>query len=279
MDSTNAMEEPMTYPIVFFDVDGTLLNSDKKVTPLTRFTLELLKEQGVKLCIATGRPIKSARLAMKLHGIDHLISGYVCNNGTDLLNLVTNVQHQHHLLTRDDAMKILNHVKSLNLNAMIYGKDQLFTFEMDDTVDRISEQNHLEAVITDLYQLDFDTTPKVLFIVNEETSAQIHEFMAKNPLEGYQSFISQSDLYEFVLDKAGKGKGVIALASDFGYESKDIMAYGDAENDHEMIQLVGHGVAMSNGDETIKSIANEICASNDEDGVAYSLIHHYHLSV
>lgn len=269
----------MMYPIVFFDVDGTLLNSDKKVTPLTRFTLELLKEQGVKLCIATGRPILSARLAMKLHGIDHLLSGYVCNNGTDTLNLVSNVHQQQHLLLRGDVMKILNHVKSLNLNAMIYGKDQLFAFQMDATIDRISEQNQLEAVITDLYNLDFETTPKVLFIVNEETSSQIHEFMEKNPLEGYQSFISQSDLFEFVLDKAGKGKGVIALAAEFGFESKDIMAYGDAENDHEMIQLVAHGVAMRNGDDMIKSIAQEVCASNDEDGVAYSLIHHYHLSV
>ncbi|MBS3990937.1 MAG: HAD family hydrolase [Erysipelothrix sp.] len=269
----------MTYPIVFFDVDGTLLNSSKKVTPLTRFTLELLKEQDIKLCIATGRPIKSARLAMKLHGIDHLISGYVCNNGTDTLNLVSKVHNQNHLLSRSDAIKILNHVKSLNLNAMIYGQEHLYAFKMDDTVDRISDQNQLEPVITDIFNLEFETTPKVLFIVNEETSAQIHEFMAKNPLKGYQSFISQSDLYEFVNDKAGKGKGVVALASEFGFEAKDIMAYGDAENDHEMIQLVGHGVAMSNGDEILKSIAQEVCASNDEDGVAFSLIHHYHLSI
>jgi len=279
MDSTNAMEELMTYPIVFFDVDGTLLNSEKKVTPLTRFTLELLKENGIKMCIATGRPIKSARLAMKLHGIDHLLSGYVCNNGIDTLNLTNNVSSQHHLLNRDEAIKILNHVKSLNLNAMIYGQDQLYAFELDETVSRISEQNALEVIIIDLYTLDFESTPKVLFIVNDESSKDIHEFMDKNPLPGYQSFISQSDLYEFVSEKAGKGKGVIALAKEFGYEASDVLAYGDAENDHEMIQLVGHGVAMSNGDDMIKSIANEVCASNDEDGVAFSLIHHYHLSV
>jgi Cof subfamily protein (haloacid dehalogenase superfamily) len=273
------MEEPMTYPIVFFDVDGTILNSEKKVTPLTRFTLELLKEQGVKLCIATGRPIKSARLAMKLHGIDHLMSGYVCNNGIDTLNLINLAQHSHHMLSKKDAITILNHIKPLNLNAMIYGPDHCYAFEMDDTVDRISNQNGLEPMITNLYALDFESTPKVLFIVNEETSKMIHDYMAKNPLAGYQSFISQSDLYEFVSDQAGKGKGVVALAKEFGYESSQILAYGDAENDLEMIKCVGHGVAMGNADEQLKSIAKEICATNDEDGVAYSLIHHYHLSV
>lgn len=273
------MEEPMTYPIVFFDVDGTLLNSEKKVTPLTRFTLELLKEQGIKLCIATGRPIKSARLAMKLHGLDHLMSGYVCNNGIDTLNLTNLHHHSHHELKKKDALIILNHVKELNLNAMIYGSDHLYAFRMDDTVDRISNQNDLAPIITDLYELDFESTPKVLFIVDEVTSPLIHEFMREHPLPGYQWFISQSDLFEFVSEHAGKGKGVLNLAKEFGYESHQVLAYGDAENDHEMISMVGHGVAMGNGDDVLKSIAQEVCGTNDEDGVAYSLIHHYHLSV
>lgn len=269
----------MTYPIVFFDVDGTILNSEKKVTPLTRFTLELLKDKGVKLCIATGRPIKSARLAMKLHGIDHLMSGYVCNNGIDTLNLVDETHVSHHVLSKSEVHRVLDHVKSLNLNAMIYGEHHCFAFKMDETVERISNQNHLEVVVTNLYTLDFESTPKVLFIVDDVSSPLIHEFMAKNPLEGFQSFISQSDLYEFVSEHAGKGKGVITLAQEFGYDASQILAYGDAENDLEMLKLVGYGVAMANADEQLKAIAQEICASNDEDGVAYSLIHHYHLSV
>ena len=55
----------MRFPIVFFDVDGTLLNSAKQVSPLTLRALETLHDTGVKLCIATGRPVKSARLAMQ----------------------------------------------------------------------------------------------------------------------------------------------------------------------------------------------------------------------
>lgn len=267
----------MRFPIVFFDVDGTLLNSAKQVSPLTLRALEALHDTGVKLCIATGRPVKSARLAMQHHHIDHLLSGYVCNNGIEIVNIVHQTYLTRHHLNKSDVVRLLNHVKHLNANAMIYGPHHCYALAMDDTIARIALQNQLEPVITNLYELDFETTPKVLIIVNETTSPRIQAFMHDNPLPGLQSFISQADLYEFVSAHAGKGKGVLTLAEQFGYHADSILAYGDAQNDLEMIALVGHGVAMGNADEQLKDIAQEVCLSNDEDGIAYSLKHHFNL--
>lgn len=269
----------MTFPIVFFDVDGTLLNSQKQVSPLTLLALKQLHNMGITLCIATGRPVKSARLAMQHHHIDHLLSGYVCNNGIELVNLVNHTHVAHHMLNKQDVLAILNHVKHLKLNAMIYGPDHCYAFMLDDTVVRIAQQNRLELVITNLLECDIVSTPKVLCIIDETTSPLIQHYMHHNPLSGMQSFVSQDDLYEFVSENAGKGKGVLALAQQFGFTAPQILAYGDAQNDLEMIALVGHGVAMGNADSQLKHIAQEICLSNDDDGIAYSLQKHFGLSV
>ena len=75
-----------------------------------------------------------------------------------------------------------------------------------------------------------------------------------------------------VMEKnSNKGTALIKLADHLGIAMEEVMALGDGENDYEMIQVAGLGVVMSNGTDNLKSIANEITLSNEEDGVAHAI--------
>jgi Cof subfamily protein (haloacid dehalogenase superfamily) len=70
---------------------------------------------------------------------------------------------------------------------------------------------------------------------------------------------------------ASKGAGVARLLADLGIDPQRVMAIGDAENDVEMLQLVGTGVAMGNAVARLKAVADHVVAGNDEDGVAEAI--------
>ncbi|MEH6454631.1 MAG: HAD-IIB family hydrolase, partial [Psychromonas sp.] len=74
--------------------------------------------------------------------------------------------------------------------------------------------------------------------------------------------------YEFMNPDSNKGKGMKALTKYLNLTAEEVICVGDAENDLEMIQFAGLGVAMSNASDQVKASANYICASNDQDGVA-----------
>ena len=82
---------------------------------------------------------------------------------------------------------------------------------------------------------------------------------------------SVKQLIEISYKDAGKRSGVQYLAGLLGIDRKDIAAFGDADNDIDMIQFAGCGVAMGNATEHLKSIADYVTKSNDEDGVAYAI--------
>ena len=82
---------------------------------------------------------------------------------------------------------------------------------------------------------------------------------------------SVKQLIEISYKDAGKRSGVQYLAGLLGIDRKDIAAFGDADNDIDMIQFAGYGVVMGNATEHLKSIADYVTKSNDEDGVAYAI--------
>ena len=82
---------------------------------------------------------------------------------------------------------------------------------------------------------------------------------------------SVKQLIEISYKDAGKRSGVQYLAGLLGIDRKDIAAFGDADNDIDMIEFAGLGVAMGNATEHLKSIADYVTKSNDEDGVAYAI--------
>lgn len=65
----------------------------------------------------------------------------------------------------------------------------------------------------------------------------------------------------------GKGVGVEAMLQYYGFDKSEAMAFGDGDNDIEMLEAVGHGIAMANGSDNVKAIANDICGDVAEDGI------------
>ncbi|TVU11090.1 hypothetical protein EJB05_44653 [Eragrostis curvula] len=113
---------------------------------------------------------------------------------------------------------------------------------------------------------------KVVFLENPEVISSVLRPYWANEVDGKAQVVqAQRDVLEIVPLGTSKGKGVKILLESLGASPDQVMAIGDGENDKEMLQLAGLGVALSNGCEVTKSVADVICASNDESGVAQAI--------
>ena len=108
----------------------------------------------------------------------------------------------------------------------------------------------------------------VLFVLGADTGTLLQRLAAVVPPELHVSPSGLPGSVELTPPGVHKGSGVAHLCSRVGVERDDVVAFGDGLNDHEMLTWVGHGVAMGNADAETKVIADEVTASNDDDGVA-----------
>jgi len=103
---------------------------------------------------------------------------------------------------------------------------------------------------------------------SERILAAKKELRQFEDLEVVSSF---KDNFEVMCKGVSKGRGVEVLANMYGFKREEVICIGDNENDLSMIRYAGLGIAMGNAEEEVKSEADFITRSNDEDGVAYAI--------
>lgn len=131
--------------------------------------------------------------------------------------------------------------------------------------------NMKTMVVDDLRTfVDFEPNKFLISAPPEYLKMQFADF--KLPFGDRLSIYTSAPFYiEVVSNGIDKGKALAGIAERLGIQREEIIAFGDEMNDLTMLQYAGHGVAMGNAVKPIKLIANEITASNDEDGIAKSL--------
>lgn len=262
------------YKIIALDMDGTLLNSQKQITPRTKQAIALAKEQGVRVVLASGRPIDGMR--SKLEELE-LTSDqdYVLHyNGSMVQNVATGEVIYKQIIDGKAAKTIAKLAAELGVNTHAFSQIHgLIT-------PRVSEFTELESKINDglkITEMDFseleDDHPIIKTMIVAEPSL-LSEAIKKIPAHLHQEFTvvqSAPHFLEFLNTQSNKGVGVKAIADHLGVPASQVMCMGDAENDHHMIEYAGMGIAMANAMEDTKRIADYITLSNDEDGVAAAI--------
>ncbi|PNI02218.1 Cof-type HAD-IIB family hydrolase [Vibrio diazotrophicus] len=262
------------YKIIALDMDGTLLNSQKQITPRTKQAIALAKEQGVRVVLASGRPIDGMR--SKLEELE-LTSDqdYVLHyNGSMVQNVATGEVIYKQIIDGKAAKTIAKLAAELGVNTHSFSQIHgLIT-------PRVSEFTELESKINDglkITEMDFseleDDHPIIKTMIVAEPSL-LSEAIKKIPAHLHQQFTvvqSAPHFLEFLNTQSNKGVGVKAIADHLGVPASQVMCMGDAENDHHMIEYAGMGIAMANAMEETKRIADYITLSNDEDGVAAAI--------
>ena len=259
------------YKLIALDMDGTLLKEDKTISSRTKKTLEKARERGVKVVLASGRPIEG--LSKYLEELDLLSENdYVLSyNGA----LVQNVGNKEIVatngLTGRDLDLLYNISKEIGVNIHAFSKSEgLIT-------PKNNKYTELEATINGIKVMEKDfglvganeEIIKIMMIDEPEILEKAIEKLPKDLYEKYTIVRSAPYFLEFLNVDGNKGEGLKALSEHLGINEKEVIAMGDAGNDRHMIEYAGLGVAMGNAFPEIKEIANYVTMTNEEDGVAH----------
>lgn len=260
----------MKYKILVLDLDGTLTNSKKEITPHTLDVLIRAQKSGLKIVLASGRPTYGiVPLANELQ-LDKF-GGYILSyNGGQIIDWRTKELMYENVLNPEVYPYLYQSAKENGFEILSY-KDEYIVSENSDHpyIQHEAFLNKMESVTVDsfLQAIDFPV-PKCLVVGEPKPLAQL-EIAMREELEGKMNvFRSEPFFLELVPNGIDKACSLSVLLSALQLKPEEMIAIGDGFNDVSMIKFAGLGVAMANAQDAVKKEADYITLSNDEDGVA-----------
>ncbi|KAB1204333.1 Sugar phosphatase YidA [Morella rubra] len=262
---------------IFCDMDGTLLNSRSQITSANARALKEALSRGVKVVIATGkaRPAVLSMLKMvDLAGLEGVVSEFspgvflqgllvYGRQGREIFrrNLDPNVCREACHYSWENKVPLIAFTKDRCLTLFDHPHvDSLHTVYHEPKAEVMPSVEHLLAAVDIQKMIFLDTAVGV--------ATTLRPYWSEATRDRATVVQAVPDMLEIVPHGTSKGSGVKMLLDHLGITAEEIMAIGDGENDIEMLQLASLGVALSNGSEKTKAVADIIGASNDEDGVA-----------
>ncbi len=262
--------------MVVMDMDGTLLTSQQKILPYTKEILMHLQEQGVALVLASGRDVNSLEFYGKQLDMHHYLqSGYIVLNGLEIYNSKKECLDAKKRLSREDIF-ILDEIAQKSLfDMVIFFEKCLYILNHGNTgimeehfMDR--EKHHIDDV-KDIPQELFTSVKKVAFIQNETIIQDLLPDIQKQMSERFEICKVEKDWIEINPAHATKGQALLQLSKMKKISIENVIAFGNGENDIDMLKIAGCGVAMENSFETVKAVADDVCLDNEHDGIGIYL--------
>ncbi len=251
----------------FFDIDGTLVSLKKKVyPPSTPIAVAALRKKGIKCYVATGRSKFEIAEEHLLDGID--FDGYLTNNGQDAYDAEGNLLYGKPLEV-SEAEAILDWVERTNCACWMVSSTQSRMNFYNERVFEAMEAIHTKPPkIGDLRQMLKAPIYKiVLFLTREE----MEEPMRLAPTSRTVQWFCVG--HDIISQDGGKDNAMCDIIASQGIEPHECIAFGDSENDLLMLEAAGIGVAMGNGSEEAKKIADYVTDDCDDDGILNALKH------
>ncbi|MGI8386373.1 Cof-type HAD-IIB family hydrolase [Robertmurraya sp. P23] len=251
----------MSYKIVFFDVDGTITHHEDGTIP--SFTIEAiktLKSKGIKVVVATGRPLSMCKELQEI-GIETFITA---NGG-----YVKHIDNIIHKVPMDKSIikEVMEFAKLENNGLSFYTEE----FSMNGVTEK--------EILTALKEtLSLNEYPENNQLIHNEEVFLLCLFANDQTVEKYiQKFpqLTFKRWHPYVLnvlqENVSKSLAILKTLEFFGIDRSEAVAFGDGENDIDMLEVVGLGIAMGNGNEKLKKIANFVTKPSSEDGIDYAL--------
>lgn len=247
---------------VFFDVDGTLISHKLGLVPeSTKTALDKLSEKGIKRIIATGRHIVELS---KLPVSNIKFDGYVLLNGQLCFDAYGNIISENPI-TGEDKDRIVKLFHESSVPIMLVEKDCLYINFVNQYVE-LAQQ----AISTPVPEIKAYTGNEIYQAVAFEKKGDEERFSSLLP--GCTVTRWNDYAIDIVAASGGKVSGIQEYLKQNNIKREETMAFGDGENDIEMLKYVRIGVAMGNADAHVKEIADYVTASVDEGGIIDALI-------
>lgn len=268
----------LPYSIIALDLDGTLTNSEKNITPRTFDALMKAQREGVRLVLASGRPTFGiAALANQLQLADY--GGYVLSyNGGRIIDWCEKTVIFSQVVDQKLVPILYDFAEKAQLPIVTYLPDAILASKNEG--EYLAEEARINGMpvvvaqnfVEEAMQIAGGST-KFLIPGEPELLIQLESEMKAALSEQMEVFRSAPFFLELPPKGIDKAQSLQRLLTHLGLERESLMAFGDGFNDLSMIQFAGQGVAMANAVEEVKSIADFVTTSNEEDGIAHALEH------
>ena len=249
--------------LVATDIDGTILPSDGVFTNEVKNCITKLQDGGVKVVIVTGRMHEGAKkIAQRLN----LNTPVVSYNGGYIKTLEGEILYEQNL-PENYAKEIIEWARENKVHLNMYSNDTLYSEKDDEEIKKYSKYQGLNYIVKNFDEISFERVHKLLAIDynNAERVTQwVNSMTAKYP----DLYIIKSTPYfcEFSTKKATKACAVNFLRDYWGLTKDEVLTIGDQDNDIELLKAGGISVGMGNGTETLKSYADYITDTVDNNG-------------
>jgi Cof subfamily protein (haloacid dehalogenase superfamily) len=269
----------MRYRLLVADIDGTLVNASREITPPVHAAVAAARARGVRVCLATGRIWPSARQFVHTLGADPPAilynGGLVYDFVRDEVWFRAPLPAQH----ADDVLRILR--RHPGVQPHLYVDDRVYIPAMNEITAiyqrKDSLQTHPVGDLADWLRADPGRVPMKILIIGERPAleAVVRDIEALSYAVNH--VFSETIYLEILPPGVSKGTALAAMAARLGVPRQAIIAVGDNLNDLAMIEYAGLGVAMGNAPEALRARADVVAPSNDEHGLQ-EVIERYVLS-
>ena len=241
--------------MIVTDLDGTYLRDDKSVSEYTKSVITRLRAKGIKFVIATARPVRAVRDFLP----DVQYDAGAFHNGAVIMEGDTRIRDIGIDRASELIARILQEQPQTNIAAEV--DDWLYANFDAGTIWPGIEYIHT----ADFAQIAGMTADKV--IIEAHSLEEMEQYQKYLP-QGLYLRLSENVIAMIMNKSATKSNSIRLLAKCYGISMEQVVAFGDDYNDIDMLQACGRGIAVANALEAVKEAADEVCGSNNEDGLA-----------
>lgn len=263
----------MFFKLIALDIDGTLTNSSKVITAETRQTLLDYQKSGGRVVLASGRPTHGIIPYAEILELERY-GGYILSyNGGCIIDCGSGEVVYRNKLPLRYVPEICGIIKDYPVGINTYKGDSIVVGNQINKYTELEARiNRMDIEFADDFAgfVDFDIT-KCLLHGEPEVISELENILSSKYRGELGIFKSEPFFLEIVPDGVDKAKSIDRLMKMLGLRTEECIACGDGFNDITMLEYAGLGVAMSNASSAVKTAADYVTRSNDENGIAYLL--------
>ena len=259
--------------LIALDMDGTLLNSQHCISPETKIYLKKLAKAGHKIIISSGRPIRGIRPYYNELELD---TPAICYNGAYIYpGEEKDLPEYCFAFPKETILKIIKDISYDYLdNVILETNNDIYLLHDDEELDIFftkKEMNVHLGLIED--NLNEDTMTMLIKVKDQKYNPIVQKAVESHPNFKFRFWSGKwYEISEIYYDNINKGQALEKIAEYYQIPRENIIAFGDANNDVELLKYAGIGIAMKNAEDELKEIADIITIDdNNNDGIKKTL--------
>ncbi|AGR40844.1 Cof-type HAD-IIB family hydrolase [Spiroplasma taiwanense] len=247
--------------LIVLDIDGTLVGKNKQVPKININAINEARNNGIKICIATGRNLSRAEKIAKSIELDKNQEYLICLNGGAIYKYDENknpILIEEHLFNQEDFEFIYENAKKNNVNCFSYAQNPEFAFVLKKDLFTFVLKKVSGRKLMKFEKNINEKSYKIIAFGNEKKISLLKKALSIKKYEMFSwSYISHSSNIEINPEGVDKLYSLQKIANFYNIDKKEIIYFGDGDNDKKALEWVGYGVAMANADKHIKEISND----------------------